>query len=115
MEEHASLKEYAKTIPIVNVARSAPKLSLEAPWIAVAVRAALRFHLEALAREFPSFALRPGACCLVLGYGAIGGRVADLLRSLADVYVFDAQAARRRVARRDGFHIWNRANPGVRF
>lgn len=108
--ENAALNAYAKTIPVVNVARSDPKLELESPWIAVAVRAALRFHLDRLANESPLFAVRRDSRCLVLGYGAIGRRVADLLRGLARVTVFDSDAARCRDARRDGFRIWNRAD-----
>src|SRR6266513_1372617 len=115
MEENAALNAYGKTIPIVNVARSQAKLELESPWIAVSVRAALRFHLDALARKSPRFALRRDSRCLVLGYGAIGRRVADVLRGLARVTVFDSRPARRRQARRDGFRIWNRADTKTRF
>ena len=100
---------------MVNVARSEPKLVLESPWIGAAVLLALRKHLDDLASRHPEFTVHPTSPCLVLGYGTIGRQVARYLGSFVRVQVFDSREDRRRDAESDGFAIWNREDPRVRF
>ena len=107
IEENAALESRSRELPIVNVARSGPKSTLEPPFIGIAVT-------EALARRLGS-AVRAGANdrCLVLGYGAIGQQVATFASrvlgfSTRRVYVFDAVKARMRQAKADGFSLWQR-------
>ena len=110
IEESAALKSRSTELPIVNVARSAPKSTLEPPFIGIAVT-------EALERRLGS-AVRAGASdrCLVLGYGAIGQQVATFASrglgfSRRRVYVFDAVAARMRQAKTEGFSLWEKDEP----
>ena len=108
LEENTSLGRYARRFRVVNVARSRPKLVLEAPWIATAVRAALVHHLGLLAEEAPTFTVNRDSPCLVLGFGAIGRRIAEHLSTIAQVYVFDTRRERRIEAKAAGFPIWKR-------
>jgi S-adenosylhomocysteine hydrolase len=110
IEENAALESRSRELPIVNVARSAPKSTLEPPFIGIAVT-------EALERRLGS-AVRAGADdrCLVLGYGAIGQQVATFATrvlgfSRRRVCVFDAVPARMRQANADGFSLWERKQP----
>jgi S-adenosylhomocysteine hydrolase len=113
MEDNRALAQRARTLRIVNVARSKPKTTLEPPFIGLAVN-------EALARRLGPVvtASRPSRC-LVLGYGAIGRQVAVFLASefgfsRASVYVFDVLDERMRVAAADGFRTWA-MEEGLRF
>ena len=70
LDESAALRQLSTELPIVNVARSKPKGTLEPPFIGVAVTDALRRRLGKAVRAGPKDR------CLVLGYGAIGQQVA---------------------------------------
>lgn len=115
LDDNRSLGAYAEAFRIVNVARSRPKLTLEAPWIGAAVLLALEKHLNDLSSQSRKFKVHRTSPCLVLGYGSIGRQVAHHLRGLAQVHVFDNKAVRRTQAANDGFLIWNRENRGVDF
>jgi S-adenosylhomocysteine hydrolase len=117
LDENPSLAHFASQIPIVNVARSEAKRQLESPWIGVAVVASLDFHLRALARRSPAFAINPGAPALVIGYGAVGRSVAEHLRGTAKVRVFvwDTNPDRLLEAQKNHFDTWDRKQPGLGF
>lgn len=108
IEESAALTRYSRAYPIVNVARSEPKLELESPWIGAAVLLSLTRHLRDLARRSPQFTVNRDSPCLVLGYGAVGRQVAAHLRSIAKVYVSDTKRSQLDLAIRDGFPPWDR-------
>ena len=108
IEDSPALTRYAARFPVVNVARSRPKLRLESPWIGTAVLLALRHRLKQVEAKWREFAITPDAPCLVLGYGAVGEQVARHLRHVAQVYVFDVDARRRRRAVRNGHRLWDR-------
>lgn len=112
MEHSAALRAVARQIPIIDVAKSAPKRQLEPPFIAMAVCAALQPHLQA------HFDGRAPRRVLILGYGAIGEQVASFVRGHfglgADyVAVFDPSADAQRLAQRRGFVRWNREDYGT--
>jgi S-adenosylhomocysteine hydrolase len=108
IEDSPALMRYAARFPVVNVARSRPKLRLESPWIGTAVLLALQHRLKQVESRWPEFAITPGSPCLVLGYGAVGRQVAHHLRNFAKVHVFDVDARRRRKAVEDGHTLWDR-------
>ncbi len=108
IEESAALTRYSRAYPIVNVARSEPKLELESPWIGSAVLLSLARHLRDLERRSPQFTVNPDSPCLVLGYGAVGRQVAAHLRGLATVYVSDTRQSQLDLAIADGFPTWDR-------
>ena len=107
INESAALARYARNFPIINVARSRPKLDLESPWIGTAVLLALTHHLRNLSRRSPKFAVNPDSPCLVLGYGAVGKQIAAHLQSIASVYVYDSDPKRLELATNAGFRAWN--------
>src|SRR5438132_467731 len=97
IEENAALEECSRSLTVVNVARSRPKIVLEPPFIGAAV-------IEALGRRVAS-ALDAGRSdrCLILGYGAIGRQVAAFVSrsggfAPARVSVFDVNEDRMRQA-----------------
>lgn len=107
LESSAAMRKYARTIPIVDVARSEAKKTLEPPFIAKAVCAALYRKIEKLAVPVES------GNCLILGYGAIGSQVArfaaDNLEFARDrVFVFDTRKDRRENAQNAGFSLWQK-------
>jgi S-adenosylhomocysteine hydrolase len=107
MEQNAALARYARQFPIINVARSTPKITLESPWIGTSVTLSLMRHIQRLTRTSPRFALNSTSPCLVLGYGAVGRQVAAHLRRFAKVFAFDTKRARRNLAIRDGLPLWD--------
>ena len=113
--QSADLRQYAQSIPIVNVAGSIPKLDLEPPWIGQAVKTSLLHALSTLADERPEFTLDADTSCLVLGYGIIGRQVAHMLRHRFRVTVFDTDEAATKRARDDCFAHWDRTNFSTRF
>ena len=113
IEDDAEIRACAYKVPIINVARSVPKRTLEPPFIGFAVCDALvrslGSRLSATATEY----------CLVLGYGSIGQQVAHFVCGVlgfnsAQVRVFDVDPAKRERARKAGFTIWDR-DSSIRF
>ena len=114
IEESAALQCYSSRVPIVNVARSTPKRTLEPPFIGRAVCESLRKHLAQLPAN--SGSLR----CLVLGYGAIGRQIAEFLPQAigiarSRVHVHDSDAARQNAAVGAHFSRWCRGDFKQRF
>lgn len=114
IEENAALEFCSRELPVVNVARSGPKTTLEPPFIGVAVCDALRRRLGAALRVGPSDR------CLILGYGAIGQQVAPFVSSMQGVsrdriHVFDEKRDRMERAKADGFAIWEKRDHHLRF
>jgi len=114
IEENATLNSYALQIPLVNVARSVPKQTLEPPFIGRAVCDSLYRHLEPLLDT--SLPLR----CLILGFGAIGRQVAEFLPEKmgfdrGQVHVHDPDDSRQRAALEANFSFWDRSNITQRF
>ena len=114
IEENAALEACSREIPIVDVARSDPKRTLEPLFIGAAV-------CDALLRRFGE-RLRPGPKdrCLVLGYGAIGQQVATFVHEILGfarerVHVHDVDRARIDSAIARGFTAWDRSQRGFRF
>jgi hypothetical protein len=113
LEQSAALRRVARAGPLVDVARSRSKRTLEPPFIAMAVSASLKPHID---RHFGSGFRGP---CLVLGYGDIGQHVTAFIRRhfelpKAAVYVHDSSGRRAAVARRRGYPLWDR-DGDVRF
>lgn len=113
MDENAALEFRAQEVPIVNVARSEPKTTLEPPFIGVAVCDALR------RRVGESLHVGPNDRCLILGYGAIGKQVAAFVSSTLGfsrdrVHVFDAKHDRMAEAAADGFTLWDKKDRHLR-
>lgn len=106
MENSAVLQSLAREIPLVNVARSVPKKTLEPPFIGYAVCTTLRRKLG------HQFRASREDRCLILGFGAIGRQVAATMREFgfdaAQVFVYDTEDARRQEAHLLGFRIWER-------
>lgn len=107
IEESAALRQLSTELPIVNVARSKPKGTLEPPFIGVAVTDALRRRLGKAVRAGPKDR------CLVLGYGAIGQQVATFAAGVLGfsrhcVHVYDNVKVRMRRAKEDGFSVWEK-------
>ena len=114
IEESAVLQACAREVPIVNVARSPPKATLEPPFIGLAVCDALRRHLIGVLQ------VGPRDHCLVLGFGAIGRQVATFAGTILGfarnrVHVFDPSSERMRLAVADGFSPWVAGEDDVRF
>jgi S-adenosylhomocysteine hydrolase len=114
IEESPALSSYASQIPIVNVARSLPKQTLEPPFIGRAVCDSLLQHIKPLLDT--STKLR----CLVLGFGAIGRQVAEFLPEKmgiprSQVHVHDPLSTRQNTALDEGFHRWDHTNFKERF
>jgi len=114
IEESAALEACSREYPIVNVARSGPKTTLEPPFIGMAVCDALRRGLGSALR------VGPRDHCLVLGYGAIGRQVAAFAHQIQGfprerVHVHDTVPERMRTAASDGFTPWVRNDRSVRF
>jgi len=114
IEESAALEACSREFPIVNVARSAPKTTLEPPFIGAAVCDALRRRIGA------ALHVGPRDRCLVLGYGAIGRQVAEFAHSILGfprerIHVHDTEGERVRTAVADGCRPWSKTDRDVRF
>ncbi len=114
MESNAAMRRIARDFPIVNVARSAPKKTLEPPFIGQAVCR----HLETSLKGFLPAAA--GRRCLILGFGAIGSQVARFsAESLGFepgcIHVYDPDPVRLDAARSQGFAKWDREDLETRF
>lgn len=112
IEDSSALLEWSRRFPIINVARSKPKLALEPPFIGISVTTALERSLKTRINEGKG-------CCLILGYGAIGRQVAAFLSETAgfarsDIYVRDVLVERMEEAVAGGFNPWTR-EPNRRF
>jgi S-adenosylhomocysteine hydrolase len=108
IEDNPAVQACAATVPLVNVARSRPKTTLEPPFIGIAITEVLGERLAVLRGG-----LWDGCHCLVLGYGAIGRQVARFLADAVGlgqlaIYVHDVDLARMAQAKADGFRIWDR-------
>jgi len=114
IEESAALAACAHRYPIINVAKSTPKMTLEPPFIGYAV-------CDALSRRLgPVFHVGAADHCLILGYGAIGAQVAKFANETLGfprgrVHVFDTKRKRVAQARADGFTAWSKNNRKVLF
>lgn len=114
MRASAAMRARARCLPLVDVAESTPKKTLEPPFIGVAVCVSLG---RSLAGPLKGRALRSA---LVLGYGAIGEQVASYLSrhfglTKAAIHVGDTDEARQAKAVRRGFSAWNPADLRARF
>jgi hypothetical protein len=111
---NATLRQVARDLPLVDVARSTPKRELEPPFIAMAICAALQPHLE---KHFPRGL---GGRCLVLGYGAIGEQVASFVRHhfglpRESVHIHDLSPGKAALAARRKYPAWDRNDFECRF
>jgi S-adenosylhomocysteine hydrolase len=114
IEESATLQKYKNRFPIVDVARSVPKQTLEPPFIGRAVCDSLFQHLE------PYLDTSRPLQFLVLGFGAIGQQIAKFLPGKMDinrsqVHVYDPDTCRQRAALEAHFSRWDRNNFSQRF
>lgn len=114
IEESAALELCAADFPIVNVARSHPKMTLEPPFIGAAVCDALRRRLGTAVH------VTQKDRCLVLGFGAIGTQVAGFLHGVLGfardhIHVYDTDATRMQAAADAGYVPWNRLERRFRF
>jgi hypothetical protein len=114
MESSAAMRLYSKEVPIVNVARSAPKKTLEPPFIGRAICAKLFDRLRG------RFSCGAHARCLILGLGAIGSQVARFASEYLGfeprlIHVFDPDPARLAEAREHGYSPWQRDDLKTRF
>ncbi|MFI4880800.1 MAG: hypothetical protein ACHQD6_10030 [Steroidobacterales bacterium] len=110
----AALRSVAAKIPVIDVARSEPKRTLEPPFIGMAICAALAPHLERHARSGPVDE------ALVLGYGAVGEQVASFLREQlhlpgSRISISDPAQVNQEKAARRGFSLWDRDVLQARF
>ena len=114
VEENASLRQCSEKIPIINVARSRPKMTLEPPFIGHSVCASLFRRVRERVTDLTN------ERCLVLGFGAIGQRVAQFVSLYLGcrrdhVYIFDTDPERRKQAATLGYSLWNRDDLRTRF
>lgn len=114
LEENLSMAACADQIPVINVARSWPKIHLEPPFIGLSVCEGLQRKLEKIGQ------ILPDDQCLVLGYGAIGAQVANFLRDIhgfsgSHIHIYDPLEDRLKAAIQEGFSIWERGNFKYRF
>ena len=75
------LRKVNQKIPVINVARSHTKLEVESPMIA-------RSQMKQLLRKFEEYSFIPKNC-LLIGNGAIGKKLNDLLEEHCNVKCFD--------------------------
>lgn len=110
LKENAAIQYYCRDVPLVDVATSKPKKTIEPPFIAKAVREAAGERLEKILggarRSFGKGKV------LILGYGAIGEAVAHEVRKRfgprrEQVFIFDTKARKRRAARDVGYSLWD--------
>jgi len=111
MNANASLYKIAQTVPIVNVAGSKPKNTLEPVFIAHSVCIALRRRLRRLKNVTSS------SRCLILGYGSIGKAVARFISSELNIrksriHVHDPGLSRAKIA---PYPPWDKSNRAPQF
>ncbi len=111
MNSNASLYQIAQTVPIVNVAASKPKSTLEPVFIGHAVCSALGKRLSRLRN------ITASSRCLILGYGNIGKAVTRFVRSelgiRADrIHVHDPRLPRSKIA---PFQPWDKSKRKPQF
>ena len=114
IEDDAALELESRRVPIINVARSDPKMRLEPPFIGYAVCDALRRRIGS--RLVP----RPNDRALVVGFGAIGRQVAAFLAATLGfaarrVHVHDVDEKRQAAAAVLGHPPWDRRDFEQRF
>jgi S-adenosylhomocysteine hydrolase len=114
LEDNAAMRVASREVPVINVARSAPKSILEPPFIGAAVCDALRRRVGGKLDAGPRDA------ALVFGYGAIGLQVAEFVYEILHfarerVHVFDTDPARVATAISVGFSPWDRSDFTTRF
>lgn len=96
--------------PVVNVARSEAKLLYESPLIAKSMVEELAARLDTWRLIFQLRNRR----ALLLGYGAVGEKVAEeLSRREFEVLVFDRDPTRRARAAREGYRLVSRRRDGL--
>jgi CRP-like cAMP-binding protein/S-adenosylhomocysteine hydrolase len=94
------IEKFELRVPVINVAESWVKLEHESPLIAESVKIELFRELVAI----ESGGIRLGRNALIIGYGAIGRRVAARLRGCGFVVsVFDPSQILRDLAIQEGF------------
>lgn len=108
LEEDAAMRLASHEVPVINVARSAPKTTLEPPFIGAAVCDALRRGVG------DKLGAGSSEAALVVGYGAIGQQVAEFVHQILQfprdrVHVFDTDPARLGSALSLGFSPWDRS------
>jgi S-adenosylhomocysteine hydrolase len=109
IEKSAAMRAASYKLPLVDVAQSVPKRSLEPPFIAMAVCASLERAIRPLLKG------RTLGSALVLGYGAIGEQVATYLTAQFGIdkknaFVHDPDDDCANLAVRRGFKPWNPAD-----
>jgi len=114
MNQSAAMRAVGRDVPLVDVAQSSPKRTLEPPFVAMAVCASLKRTIDRLAagREFGRI--------LVSGYGAIGEQVATYLSAefhvdKQRVFIHDPDDNRTALAARRGFSSWDASDLAQRF
>lgn len=113
-QNSAAMQAVAAQVPLVDVARSAPKKHLEPPFIGMAVCASLERAVRPIIGE------QPVGKALILGYGSIGEHVATYLAShfnldKLETYVYDRNKERVDTAKRRGFSPWDPSDLSLRF
>jgi S-adenosylhomocysteine hydrolase len=114
ISDNSTLKFLSRTLPIVDVATSNPKIRVEAPFIGISINSALHESLKNIKEDLQSWK------CLVLGYGAVGSNVARFLKDSLTIqkkntFVFDTEKKRITKARKEGYNIWDRNDFETRF
>jgi S-adenosylhomocysteine hydrolase len=114
VESSAAMRLQAQSVPIVDVAGSGPKTTLEPPFIGRAVCAALHRKVG------NKFSAGHSRRCLILGFGAIGSQVAHFAKEYLNfeperIHVFDPTERCRIEASKCGYSIWRRDDLKMRF
>ena len=106
IEGNAAFRLSVKELPLIDVASSVPKKTLEPPFIGFSV-------CEALHRKLKEKGLTAsGTRCLVTGFGAIGRQVAHslVMRGFQKdhIYIFDTKKKSLKEAASLGYKLWNK-------
>lgn len=107
INKDVALQRYGARLPIINVAESSPKKDIESPFIGDVVCRALTRRLAGQAT------LVKRDLVLILGYGAIGTKVAGSIQrefgvKPANIFVSDPKRQNQRRARQAGHRIRTR-------
>ena len=107
IRKDATLRHYANSVPLINVAESTPKKELESPHIGEAVCKSL---LDRISRRDR---LGPSDQVLILGFGSIGQNVARSLEALFDVdpariHVCDLDPKTHQAVAERRYNFWQR-------